>query len=110
MIQLMDFLAFGLASFLRVASRRKLGRPKSAGARKEQTDKPLVVLPYVKGVTERVTRAVNPFARAATRPERTLKSFFSAPQGQEGQASSSTKWYATINETSCSRISAPLKV
>ena len=46
----------------------------------QQTDKPLVLLPYVSCVTEKVTRAIKPFARVATRPEKNLRGFLVKPK------------------------------
>ena len=38
----------------------------------QQADKPLVLVPYVSGVTEKMVRAIKSCARVATRPEKNL--------------------------------------
>ena len=48
------------------------GRNRVEGER-DRPEKPLVVLPYVQGVTEKVTRVLKPHARIATKPGRNLK-------------------------------------
>ena len=58
------------------ATRRKMrarDRDGDARAREQREKKPLVVLPYVKGVTERVTRVLKPHARVATKPAKNLR-------------------------------------
>ena len=61
-------------------TRRKLTRRAPGRDREENEQKPLVVLPYVRGVTERVTRILAPHAKVATRPGKNLKSMLVRPK------------------------------
>ena len=54
------------------------------GSRGLADDKPLVVIPYVKGVTEKVTRALKPYARVATKPDRNLRGILVKPKDRRG--------------------------
>ena len=65
------------------ATRRKV-RNREARPRDQRDDKPLVVIPYVKGVTEKVTRALKPYARVATKPDRNLRGILVKPKDRRG--------------------------
>ena len=65
------------------ATRRKV-RNREARPRDQRDDKPLVVIPYVKGVTEKVTRALKPYARVAAKPDRNLRGILVKPKDRRG--------------------------
>ena len=55
------------------ATRRKMRASDGARAREQRETKPFAVLPYVKGVTEKVTRVLKPYARVSTKPGKSLR-------------------------------------
>ena len=59
------------------ATRRKLRAKELSGARQQQgtsrQQKPLIVLPYIRGVTEKVTRVLKMHARVSTKPGKSLR-------------------------------------
>ena len=55
------------------ATRRKMRAKDLVRASEERAQKPLTVLPYVKGVTEKVTRVLKPYARVSTKPGKNLR-------------------------------------
>ena len=64
-------------------TRRKIKNRDAQGnnrGREEAGQKPLVVLPYVQGVTERVTRILAPHAKVASKPGRNLRSMLVKPK------------------------------
>ena len=62
----------------RKIQRRELERGNER--RPEHEKKPMVVLPYVQGVTEKVTRILKPHARVATKPGTNLKNMLVRPK------------------------------
>ena len=46
----------------------------------DRQKKPLVVLPYVQGVTERVTRVLRPYAKVTSKPEKNLRNMLVRPK------------------------------
>ena len=66
--------------FIRTTRRKISDRAGRVRAGEERREKPLVVLPYIQGVTEKVTRVLKPHARVATKPSRNLKSMLVKPK------------------------------
>ena len=61
-------------------TRRKMSIKHGDIRTKEQrAEKPLVVLPYVKGVTERITHVLKPHARVSTKSGRNLQNMLVMP-------------------------------
>ena len=69
-------------------TRRKMlaGRARTQEDQGEER-KPVVVLPYVQGVTERVTRALAPYAKVANKPGRNLRSMLVKPKDKREKIS-----------------------
>ena len=74
--------------FIHAARRKLKAREGRSTAEEQRPDRPLVVLPYVKGVTEKVTRILKPHARVATKPGRNLKSMLVKPKDKREKGQS----------------------
>lgn len=70
------------------ATRRKMNQNRDTRTRGQRAEKPLVVLPYVKGVTERITRILKPHARVSTKPGRNLRNMLVKPKDKREKSQS----------------------
>ena len=70
---------------------------RGARPREQRDDKPLVVLPYVRGVTEKVTRVLKPYVRVFTRPDRNLRGILVRPKDKRGVNQSALGWCTSMN-------------
>ena len=61
-------------------TRRKMARTRSRAAGEQREQKPLVVLPYVQGVTEKITRTLKPYARVTSKPGQSLRNMLVKPK------------------------------
>ena len=62
--------------FIRRTCRKIQARNNGAGHRQEGERKPMVVLPYIQGVTERITRILAPHAKVANKPGKNLRNTY----------------------------------
>ena len=74
-------------NFIR-ATRRKMRSGNGENRGRERQEQPLVVLPYVKGVTEKITRVLKPHARVSTKPGQNLRSMLVKPKDKRNKIQS----------------------
>ena len=69
-------------------TRRKIQRGNTrSDYDREEVRRPVVVLPYVQGVTERVTRVLAPHAKVTNRPDKNLRSLLVKPKDKRDKIS-----------------------
>ena len=73
--------------FIRRTCRKIKARNNGAGHRQEGERKPMVVLPYIQGVTERMTRILAPHAKVANKPGKNLRNMLVRPKDQREKTS-----------------------
>ena len=68
---------------------REIEKQNDLESKQEKQSKPLVVLPYVQGVTEKITRVLRPYARVSTKPGRNLKNMLVSPKDKREKCQNS---------------------
>ena len=76
------------SGFIRNTRRKMRTRGAESSTREEREHKPLVVLPYVKGVTEKITRVLKPHARVSTKPGQSLRGMLVKPKDKRDKIQS----------------------
>ena len=88
--------------FVRTTRRKISARSGEIRTREQRHEKPLVVLPYVKGVTEKMTRILKPHARVATKPGTNLKNILVKPKDKREKCQNAGLVYQY--ECECKRV------
>ena len=84
-------------------TRRKIqARSTPSRDRQGRDQRPLVVLPYVQGVTEKITRILAPHAKVANRPGKSLKSMLVRPKDKREMTSNAGLVYQY--ECTCKKV------